>query len=374
MHGASEDASSRDHLASRGRDCSGKNSLSTLGDIMNSAGRAIASVLLAAMIGSCGPGWAQQDFFAGKTINLIIPAGPGGAFALYGQVLAEFMSKHIPGHPHTVLQYMSEAGGIAASNYVANNASNDGTVIYMIHQSAVTHQLLFPNEVNYDARKFIPIGIMTSLNSALVIRKDAPASDQAGFQKKQIILGATGPGSYQYIVPTLINHFQNTKFKVIPGFKGTNNLALALDRGEIQGFWASLIFFQTYRPDWATGKGVAKIAFQMGIQANQAISKVPLLTSLAKSDQERALYRLLSLEESIGRSLVAPAGVPPRRIAILRTALTAALHDPEFIGECAKRKIPLQPGSANDLKRVIDEGFSTPSQIIAEARKFMLAH
>ena len=341
---------------------------------MNSAGRTLAAVLLAAMMGSGGPGWARQDFFAGKTIDLIIPAGPGGAFALYGQVLAEFISKHIPGHPNTVPRYVSGAGGIAASNYVANNASDDGTVVYMLHESAVTHQLLFPKEVNYDARKFIPIGIMTPLNSALVIRKSAPASDLAGFQKKQVILGATGPGSYQYIVPTLMNHFQDTKFKIIPGFKGTNNLALALDRGEIQGFWASLIFFRTYRPDWVTGKGVANVAFQMGIQADQGISKVPLLTALAKSDQERALYRFLSLEESIGRSLVAPAGVPLSRIETLRAAFTATLHDREFIAECAERKIPLQPGSANDLKRVIDEGFSTPPQIIAEARKFMPAH
>ena len=239
---------------------------------------------------------AQESFFKGKAIHLIIPAGPGGAFGIFGQILSKFLTKQIPGNPQVVPQYMNGAGGIRASNYVANNATNDGTTIYLIHESAVTHQLLFPDQVMYDARKFIPIGIASSLNSALAVRNDAPAVDMAGFKQKEVVLGSTGRGSYQFVIPTLMNSFQNTKFKMITGFPGTNDMLLALDRGEIQGMLASLLALQTSRPDWVSGKGVARIVFQMGDRADPAIPNVPLLTDLAISKEERALYSFMSLE------------------------------------------------------------------------------
>lgn len=340
---------------------------------MNLTLRAAAAAVLAASGWLAGPAAAQTNFFAGQTIHLIIPAGPGGAFATFGQIISKFLTQQIPGNPDVIPQYMSGAGGIRASNYVANNAATDGTVIYLIHESAVTHQLLFPDQVMYDAHKFIPIGIISSLNSAFAVRKDAPATDMAGFKQKQVILGSTGPGSYQFVVPTLMNDFQDTKFKMIAGFQGTNNMALALDRGEIQGMLASFLAIQTIRPDWVSGQGVAKIVFQMGDRADPAIPDVPLLTALAASEEERALYSFLTLERSLGRSLVAPAGVPESRVAVLRAALVAVLHNSEFRTACAERKIPLHSGSADDLKAVIDKAFATLPDVIATARKYMIA-
>ncbi len=302
---------------------------------------------------------------------MIIPAGPGGAFAAFGQVVSQYLGKQIPGNPDVVPEYMSGAGGIRASNYVANNAPKDGTVVYLIHESAITHQIIFPEQVKYDARKFISIGIVSSLNSAFAVRNDAPATDMAGFRQRQVILGSTGPGSYQFVVPMLLNSFQHTKFKMIAGFQGTNNLALAVDRGEIQGMLASLLAVETLRPDWLNGAGRAKLVFQMGDHPDPAIANVPLLTALASSEKERALYGLLSIERSLGRSIVAPAGVPQDRVAALRAALVAIIHDSDFIATCRARKIPLQSGTSGDLQAVIDRAFATPPDVVATARKYM---
>jgi tripartite-type tricarboxylate transporter receptor subunit TctC len=314
---------------------------------------------------------AQESFFKGKVIHLVIPAGPGGAFGIFGQILSKYLTKQIPGNPQVVLQFMNGAGGIRASNYVANNASNDGTTIYLIHESAVTHQLLFPDQVMYDAHRFIPIGIVSALNSALAVRNDAPAIDLTGFKQKEVLLGSTGRGSYQFVVPTLMNSFEGTKFKLITGFPGTNDMVLALDRGEIHGMLASLLAIQTSRPDWVSGHGVAKIVFQMGDRADPAIPNVPLLTELAVSEEERALYGFMSLERSLGRALVAPAGVPESQIQTLRAALGAVLKDTEFKAFCAESRIPLVSGTAEQLKAVIDRAFATPANVVEAARKYM---
>ena len=333
--------------------------------------RAIAAAGLVASGWAAGPVMAQESFFKDKVVHLIIPAGPGGAFGIFGQILAKFLTKQIPGNPQVVPQYMNGAGGIRASNYVANNAATDGTTIYLIHESAITHQLLFPDQVMYDAHKFIPIGILSSLNSALAVRNDAPAVDLSGFKQKEIVLGSTGRGSYEFVVPMLMNRFQNTKFKMITGFPGTNDMILALDRGEIHGMLASLLAFETSRPDWVNGKEVARIVFQIGARADPAISNVPLLTDLAISEEERALYSLMSLERSLGRALVAPEGVPESRIQVLRASLVAVLNDGEFKTLCAERGIPLISGTAEDLKAVIDKAFATSPSVVMAARKYI---
>lgn len=268
-------------------------------------------------------------------------------------------------------QFMPGAGGIRASNYVANNAASDGTTIYLIHQSAVTHQVLFPDQVKYDARKFSPIGIVSSLNSALAVRNDSPATDMAGFKQREVVLGTSGVGSHGYVIPTLLNRFQKTKFKIITSFPGANELTMALDRNEIHGMLVTFLALQTSRPDWVNGQGMATIAFQMGDRVDPAIPNVPLLTELAVSEDERAVYAFMSVERSLGRALVAPGGVPEERMQVLRAALGAVLNDKEFKTFSAERAIPLISGTADDLRAVIDKTFATPPNVVEIARNAM---
>jgi len=332
--------------------------------------KSICRVIIAAtcLVGAAA---AQANEFELRSVHLVIPAGPGGAFGTFAQVLSKFLTKQLPGNPTIIPQYMSGAGGIRASNYMANTAPSDGSVLYLMHESAVTYQLLYPDRVAYDARKFIPLGTVSSLNSVLLVRHDAPATELAGFKLKQDILGSTGRGSYQFVVPTLMNKFQGTKFTLIPGFAGTNDIILALERGEVHGMLASLLAIQTLRPDWAGGEGIAKIVFQMGDRADPAIPSIPLLTTLATSEKERAVYAFLSLERTLGRSLVAPPGTPEDRVKVLQSAVAAVLSDPEFQASCIEQKIPLISGTPSDLQATIDRAFATSQDVIATARQYM---
>ncbi|MGQ7794651.1 Bug family tripartite tricarboxylate transporter substrate binding protein [Faunimonas sp. B44] len=330
---------------------------------------AAASALALALCGTAAQ--AQDTFYAGKTVSLVIPASAGGSYGTYALLLSDALSKHIPGKPAVVPQYVSGAGGMRASNQVANASEKDGTVIYMMHQNAATQQLLSPDQVSYDAAKFIPIGIVSSLNSAMAVRKDAPATEMDGFKQTEVLLGSTGRGSYQFVIPTLMNEFQGTKFKVITGYPGTGETMLAVDRAEVHGMLSSLLTFQESRPDWVDGSGDAKLVYQIGETKDPSIPDVPLLTELATSEQERALYSFMSASNSIGRAIVAPDGVPEDRIAVLRTALEQVLADPEFQDLCRQRGVPLASAGWEDLQAIIEKTLATPPEVVEVARKYM---
>lgn len=330
--------------------------------------------LVAATVAAFGlaAGAAQaEDFYAGKTIDLVVPSSAAGSYSIYARLIAESLPKHIPGNPTIVPQYMGGAGGMRASNQVANTMANDGTVLYVMHQNAPSQQLLDPDQVSYDAAKFIPIGTASALNSAMAIRKDAPASDLEGFKEKEVILGTTGRGSYQFVVPTLMNQFQGTKFKLITTYPGTGETMLAVDQGEIHGMLSSFLTLQQSRPNWTDGSGDAKIVFQIGVKPDPAIPDVPLLTDLATSDEERQLYRFMSLGNRIARSFVFPAGVPQDRVDIMRKAFEEMLQDEEF-KELAKRTgAPLDSGDWQELGSLIAEILATPPAVYEVAQKYM---
>src|SRR3546814_604265 len=155
------------------------------------------------------------------------------------------------------------------------------------------------------------------------------------------VLCSSGRAWYRVIEPTLPTEFLGTKFKVITTYSGTGEAMLALERGEIGGMMTSLTTLQESRPGWVDGSDTAKIIMQVGESADPAIPDVPRLTNFAKDDEQRAVFRFLSLANNMGRSLVLPEGVPEDRVEIIRKAFADMLNDPDFKAEVAERKIPL---------------------------------
>lgn len=329
----------------------------------------IAAAMLLSL--TTGAAQAQGDFYEGKTIEIVVPASSGGSYGIYAQLLAEVFSKYIPGNPQIVPEYMSGAGGLRASNHVANAADTDGTAIYMMNQNAPNKQLLSPEQVRYDAGEFIPIGTLSSINSAMVVRKDAAATNLAGFKENEVIVGVTGRGSYQFVIPTLLNEFQNTKFKIITAYPGTGETMLAVDRNEVQAMLSSLLTFQERRPGWVDGSGDAMLIFQIGETADPSIPDVPRLSDLAESDDELALYKFMSSGNSIGRSLVFPAGVPQEQVDTIRQAFQDMLADPEFQALCKERDIKLASATWQELEATIDAVLATPPTVYEKAQAYM---
>lgn len=314
---------------------------------------------------------AQDDFYAGKTIEVIVPASAGGSYGMYGQLVADEMGKYIPGNPTIVPNFMRGAGGMRASNYVGNVAASDGTVLFMMHQNTPTSQLLSPDAAQYDAATFQPIGTLSAMNSVMVMRKDQGIDDVGEMGDKEIVTGSTGRGSYQYIVPTLMNEFADTNFNVVTTYGGTGETRLALERGEIGALMTSIISLQSSTPDWADGTGIAKVVMQVGMAPSSSYPDVPMLSSYAKDDRQAAIYKFLSASNGFARSMVAPAGVPEEQMAILRQAFLDMVQDEAFQARAKELGMPLDWSDADELGAAIQDVLATDPEILAFTQEVM---
>jgi tripartite-type tricarboxylate transporter receptor subunit TctC len=321
--------------------------------------------LLALMTSSA---FAQEDFFRGKRIELILPASTGG-FISYGLLIAEHWPRHIPGNPSIHGVPMGGAGGIRASNFVANVAKDDGTVLYLMHHNAPTVQALTPKRVQYDARRFKPIGVVSALNAVMVIRTDIGVTSLKDAASKAVVLGSTGVGSYTYIVPNLLNRLKGTQFNVITTYTGLSETILAMDRGEVGGLMSSLSTIKESRPAWIKDDSTARIIFQMGSKRDPLLPDVPLLTEMAEERLEREVYRFMSISNSFARSVVAPAGVPEDRVEILRRSFMAMLADQQFRMDAAKRGLDIVGSDHATIEEGIAAIINSPEDVLELARQ-----
>lgn len=337
-------------------------------DIMrNLLGAAAASIAILAASGAN----AQDDFYAGNSIEVIVPASAGGSYGSYAILVAEELGRFIPGEPTVVPNFMEGAGGMRASNYVGNVAATDGTVLYLMHQNAPTSQLLSPDAAQYDAGAFEPIGVISAMNSVMVVRNDTEVDEIADAMNGEVILGSTGRGSYQFIVPTLLNDFMGTQFNVVTTYGGTGETFLAMERGEIAGLMTSIITITEQQPTWLDGTGTARTILQVGASPASAIPDVPLLTALAQDDDQRAVYQFLSASNGFARSLVAPAGTPADRVEILRAAFAAMLADEGVQARAAELGLPLDSSDAATLGAAIDDVLATDPAVIQLTESIM---
>lgn len=314
---------------------------------------------------------AQDNFYEGKTIEIIVPASAGGTYGMYGQLLAEKMGQFIPGNPTIVPNFMRGAGGMRASNFFANVAATDGTVLYLMHQNAPTSQLLSPDAAQYDAADFEPIGVLSAMNSVMVMRKDIGVQDVKDAAETTVVIGSTGRGSYQYIVPTLLNEFNGTDFNIVTTYGGTGDTMLALERGEIGALMTSLISLQSNRPDWADGSGNASVVLQLGTKPASAYPDVPMLISYAQDDRQEKIYGFLSASNGFARSLVAPPGVPEERIQTLRKSFREMVQDEDFQARAQELGLPLDWADAEELEAAISGILATDEDILTFTKNVM---
>jgi tripartite-type tricarboxylate transporter receptor subunit TctC len=277
------------------------------------------------------------------------------------------MPRYLPGNPTIVLQLMPGAGGTKANNYFQNVAPKDGSVIMSLHADSVQTQLLRATGIKYDASKFVGVGQFTDQNSAIAVWHKAPATSFDGVRKTEVILGATGKGSYQYQLPMVMNAVLGTKFKVITGYRGTRKQDLAMESGEIHGRTGSIASWASGRPEWLKAGKLAFIA-QVGVNRSAEFRKVPLVTELAPTDEGRRMLQLVSSGSVLGRSVVTTPGIPADRLAALRAAFDRAVADPALRAYCAKRKIALNPKSGKELQRLLAEARDVPPQVVARVK------
>ena len=305
---------------------------------------------------------AADDFYKGRTIDLVIGYSPGATYDLYARLVSRHMGNHIPGNPRIVPRNLAGAGSRVAVNYLYNVAAQDGTALATADQSLAVEQAMGDKQLTVDVNKLQWIGNPVVSNNTSVAWHTSQIRSVDDARAREVTMGATGSStSSQY--PRLMNALLGTKFKVILGYPGANDINLAMERGEVAGkgsdSWAA---WKATRPDWLRDKKI-NILVQIGLTKNPEMGDTPLLMDLAKNDEDRQVMKLLSTSVVIGRPIFAGPGVPAERVTVLRRAFDAMVRDADFIREAREAKMDLDPVSGEELQKLVGEIVATPKHI-----------
>lgn len=311
-----------------------------------------------------------QSFFEGKTITIITSTGAGGGYDVTARLISRHMPRYIPGNPTMIVQNMPGGGNVIATNHMYSVAPRDGTMIATLHNAMPLHQVLDGHGVRYDVSKLNWLGSTGSENEVVFTWHTTGVTNIEEARKKEVILGGTGAGSGIVIIPTAMNNLLGTKFKMVMGYKSSEDLNLALQRGEVEARAFSMASVKGQRSDWVKEKKINFIA-QAGNHRAHEIPDVPLLTELGKNDEERAILKLISSPPSLGRPFTAPPEVPADRLAILRKAFADTLKDKAFLEEAEKLKIDIEPISAEETTKIVHDVVNAPAEVVAKARAMM---
>ncbi len=312
------------------------------------------------------------EFYRGRNVELVIGWSPGAGYDVYARFLARYLGRHIPGNPTVVAQNMPGAASLRSANYLYNVAAKDGSVLGMIGRGTAFDPLLLANTpAQFEAAKYNWIGSMNDEVSVCVSWGEPGITKIADVYAKELIMGGSGPSADTDQHPQLMNGLLGTKFKVIPGYPGGNEINLAMQRGEVKGrcgwSWSSVkvTHSEPYRDK------AFHVLLQFSMSKHADLPHIPLVTDLAKTEEQRQMFTLIVARQVMGRPVLAPPGVPPVRVAALRKAFMDTLADPEFLAEAARSKIEITPVSGERVQKLVDEIYAQPKEIARKTGALM---
>jgi tripartite-type tricarboxylate transporter receptor subunit TctC len=308
-----------------------------------------------------------EAFYRGKTVSVVAGTGPVGTYAGYAQLFAEFMPRHLPGRPTMVFQSMPGAGGLTAANHTFNVAPKDGTYLLVIVQTFAVEQALGTKAVRYESSAFNTIGRIVDNTPVLVGSSAAGITSIDIVRQRETMIAGAGASSPTDIVPKLLNASAGTKFKLITGYKGIDDMMLAMQRGEAEAMVASLSTFQSLFSAALSEKKI-RILTQLSVERHRDLPNVPTVGELSASSEGRELADLVASGSDIGRTLVTTPGIPSDRLKVLRAAFEATINDSEFQDAARKRQLPIDPRNFSDVEKIIAQTLKASPEVVEKAR------
>jgi tripartite-type tricarboxylate transporter receptor subunit TctC len=335
----------------------------------------LVALLFATHVGA-GPAAADPiaDFYHGKTMTLVVGFSPGGDYDLRLRMVGRYIARYIPGHPTVVVNNMPGGAGVVAANWLANVAPRDGTAILAITQNLPGVQAMNSTPgIKYDVRRFNWLGNTTDTPDVINAWYTTGIHSIKDVMERELVVGATATASGSYLYPHVLNLVAGTKFKIVTGYAGGNNINLAMERGEVGGrgsnSWAS---WKSTHPQWLAEHKII-ILVQVGIKKNPELPDVPLMQDLAKNDMDRKVLAFLSAGTAISRPLVTTPDTPPERVEMLRRAFEATMKDPDFIAEAKKTKTDISPMTGPQAQAIAAATVATPRDVVERAKELSLA-
>jgi tripartite-type tricarboxylate transporter receptor subunit TctC len=328
---------------------------------------ALCSVL---WLGAAVPASAQDDvaaFYKGKQLRMIVGSAVGGGYDLFARIVARHIVQHIPGHPSIIVQNQPSAGGVVMANQLYGQGPKDGTVIGVPINGLPTAPLL-QSGTQFDATKLLWIGSTNREAYVAFVWHTAPVESIAELTRKEVVVGATTPGTTMVDFPLLVNDVLGMKFKIVRGYQGTPQINLAIERGEVQGMgglgWASV---KAQTPHWIAEKKI-KVLAQYGFKRHAELPDVPTMLELAKSEPDRQAMTMLFARTEYGRPYFLPPDVPPERVNALRRAFDATMKDPAFLTEASKLQFEVDPLTGEQVQALVGQLASTPREVVTRVR------
>jgi tripartite-type tricarboxylate transporter receptor subunit TctC len=312
-----------------------------------------------------------DDFYRGKSIDVIVASAPGGGYDLYARLVGRYMGKYIPGNPTFVVQDMPGAGGVRATQFLFNVARRDGTVIGVIAREAPLIPLLEPDKkVQFNAAEFNWIGSPQQEVGLMIISSRSPAQTLQELTRISISVSATGPGTAPSVFPRILNDVLGTKFQVIDGYAGSQEALFALEKGEVDGHLSggSSSGFRGRIDPWIE-KGQAKVLMQLGFHTDKAYAPAPLALDLVQNPGDRQLLELVFSPQLIGRPFIAPPGLPQERVELLQSAFDQTMQDPAFLAEAQTMQMEVNPVRGDEIKKLLQRVYGMPADLIERAKK-----
>jgi len=323
-----------------------------------------------AMILALGPisiGRAQSpaDFYRGKSLDLYIGYSAGGGYDVYARALGRHMGRFIAGNPTIVPKNMPGAGSLVLANWLYNVAPKDGTAFGMIGRGTGFDPLLGSTKAQFDATRFNWLGSMNDEVSVCVAWHTTGITTLEQVKQRELTVGGSGPAADTDQFPKVLNATIGTKFKIVTGYPGGNDVDLAMERGEVMGrcgwSWSSVI---ATHQSWIDDRKI-NVLVQLSLKKHPDLPDVPLVMDFAKTEQQAQIFKLVFARQPMGRPFLAPPGVPTDRVAALRKAFMDTLKDREFFAEAEKMKLEINPVSGDEVQRIVQDVYRTPKPVAA---------
>jgi tripartite-type tricarboxylate transporter receptor subunit TctC len=338
---------------------------------------AIGLLLLTAAIGAT-PAGAQSvaDFYAGKSITVLIGFSAGGGYDIYARTLARHMGRHIPGNPKFLPQNMPGAGSLRAVNYLYSVAPKDGTAIGHFAPGVMFEPLLGRPSAElgqFEATKFTWLGSASKEVSVCAFMASTGIATFADMQTKRSVIAASGGGAESDVFPTVLRNMFNLPIKLVTGYPGGTEMVLAMERHEADGrcgwSWTSLLSRSKSLLDTKQINLTLQIALQK--DKHPALANVPLVVDLTDDPAKKAALRLIVSRQAAARPFAAPPGIPADRARALRAAFDATMQDPEFLAEAQKLNLDIDPVNGAEVEALIREVYASPPEAVKLAAEAM---
>jgi tripartite-type tricarboxylate transporter receptor subunit TctC len=336
----------------------------SLGICAIGAAALLGAVVTAASVAAPAAAEDVAAFYKGHKLTMIASSNAGGSYDAYLRLLARHIVPFIPGEPSIVDQNMGAGGGMVLANHIYNAAPKDGSTIGLLRGTVVQEHVFQNPQAKFDGRKFAWLGNMKFDYDACVMSTASGVKTIADFYTKEVVVGASGVGAQAYSFPIVYRELLGMKFKVIPGYPGTPERVLAMERGEITGACGITTTSYATVVGEAAKQGKVAMVAQAGSRRDPRYPDVPNILEEAKTPDVRQALEFLFAPLALGRPLAAPPGTPKDRVAALDKAIFATMRDKAFLAEADKLKIDIEPSNGTETAQVIDGLYAAPPAVV----------